>query len=757
MQPAPRPAPFAAAGSGLQSATGQQGGRALRQGSFYPELTLGAGGLSTGRAAELQQFLVEVIRQRGCPLHVANLWNALYFNYDLEHRGFHAEQLEQKRIPTREAQARAWSLPVGGFVRVRTEMACGDLLAEVIYKEGAHEEVDERDDWISPVLSGAPATATDEVAGQRVSIVRERFVLDINAFGRDGNCITVAQYERLCDRARWLDGHGHLLMEAMYGPEEAELDDLDYYADYLLREHRDGLLAFCFTEELSDEELREALLRSFDAVRQLAIDARELRGWRDKYFFLESDYLARLSDGDGVLGDGDLREIARGLTHIPSALNVTYSAIRPRILELLERGGMSEEEQERVRGAGYVNAVCHANTYVVDTLRRDQRAGVLDSGVHVRLDDDWQGGGVWRAERVDSPERFTLKNVPATIPLGLGHAASKPAVSESEPLDEVEQPIESSQRGFRVALTRRDRELHRLRFSPSAGAALADGPIDVAIRGEDARETVERDGSSLYGITFPLRFHPGIVLYCNVESGGSVVRVHTESVTPPVVASDGKSFDYETNLAVYEREMGLRELTAAQKRDAPSFTELVHRAFRSCGRPRADGSRALTLGELATVILGPAWSPTDTRAIRDAVTEFGLEHDGSEIIWRPRVSRRTRSADRSLLAAYGDTRARGGIERAVRRHFVPMHLRRYTETSGRAPSAKKRASYAEARVEYGMHGVFPEKLPEGYTWVKPYDWGSDGGGELTRTQVDEREAVDQDDADESHKPVGDAV
>ena len=61
------------------------------------------------------------------------------------------------------------------------------------------------------------------------------------------------------------------------------------------------------------------------------------------------------------------------------------------------------------------------------------------------------------------------------------------------------------------------------------------------------------------------------------ESGGGVVRVRTVSRTPPILASDGTSFDYDTNVAVYERELRLSQLTSARRRDAPSLRDLCHR------------------------------------------------------------------------------------------------------------------------------------------------------------------------------------
>lgn len=675
----------------------------------------------------MQDFLVAVIRRRGHPLHLANLWNALYFNYDLDYGGFRADHLEQKRIPTREAHARAWSLPIGGFVRVHTEMDCGDLLAEVIYKEGAHVDVD-RDGWLDPALSGAPATVTEQVAGRPVSTVRERFVLDLDAFGPDGNTVTQRQYARLCERARWLDPHGHLLMEAMYEREEGELEDLDYYADYLMREHREGLLAFCFAEELNDDELlREALLRSLDAVRELALTAQELRSWRDKYFFIKSEYSARVDDGDLVLGGGDLQSIARGLMRVPGDAPRCYAAIRPRIIEVLKRGDLTREEEASVRGCAYVSAVCHANTYIADALAKLQPSGVLQDGVHLRLDDDWQGGGIWRAERIEDADRYSLKNVPPTIPLGLGRAESAPAAATAENIAPDEQPIAGSQTGFRVTLSLRDRALGRLRLSEAAVKSLGAGAVDVAIRHESIRERygVDRDGTCLYGISYPLAFHPGLVLYCNVENRGSVVRIRTERVTPPAVASNGTRFDYETNVAVYERELGLKELPQEQRRGAPTLRELINRALRERGRKRDGGGYSLTLGELATVILGPAWTASETRPIAEAAATMGLGRDGTEYVWSPRVTSRTRASDRSLLRAYGEATARGRLDRVVRRHWVPMHLRRYTERSGRAPSHAKRASYPEMRRKFGMYGVLPEELPPNCTWVEPYSWGDE--------------------------------
>ncbi|MFI4992101.1 MAG: hypothetical protein ACHQCH_00600 [Solirubrobacterales bacterium] len=718
--------------------TGARSG--LEQGRFYPELTLGPGALSSDRHSQLQRFLVAVVHQRGHPLHLANLWNALYFNYDLGHWGFHLDQIQPQRMPTRSARARDVSLPVGGFLRVHTEAACADLVAEVIYKEGAHVDVDEG--WIPPGLSGAPATVAEQADGQRTATVRERFVLDLDAFGPDGNNITETQYKRLCERARWVDEHGHLVMEATYTPESAGLDDLDYYAEYLLAEHRDGLLAFCFSEELNDDELREALLRSLDAVRELASSTRELCSWRGRYFFLSSAHAERLAY-DGPLGEADMRDLFRGVSRVPGGESRCYSAIGPRILELLERDGLVASEKALLQGGSYAASVCYANTYIADALVREQPDGLLDGGVHVRLDDDWQAGGIWRAERVCDPQHYSLKTLSPLLPLHLGYAETDDEATVRESAANDEQPLGSSQTGFKVPLTQRDRALGRLRLSTAAAQALAPGPVDVAIRHREdrSRTAVERDGTSLYGIEYPWDFSPGIVLHCNVEAHGSVVRIRTVPVAPPIVASDGTSFDSDTNLTVYEREMGMKELSAKDKRGAPTLTELINRAFRLRGRTRDHGVHLLTLCELAAVILGPGWRAVDTRPIVEALATMDLERIGAEYAWRPRVTRRTRSSDRSMLAAYGEAKARGRLARVVRHHLVPMHLRRFTEGSGRAPGQDKRRGYAHARQQYGMYGVLPEQLPPNCTWVVPHDRGGSDNVSADHLEQSEQEVA----------------
>lgn len=696
------------------------------RGGFYPELILGVDALTPARCSEIKRFLVAVVQKRGHPLHLANLWNALYFGYDIRYGGFHVDQIEQKRIPLRKAESRAPALPVGGFIRVHTNMQCGDLLAEVIYKEGAHPDISDDDGWIEPAVSGAPGLGDDVTGGGRETCLRERFVLDLFAFGQSANAINAQQYSRLCKKALWLDPHGHLIMDAMYESASGALEDLDYYLDYLLREHREGLLAFCFTDDdVPDELLRGALLRSFETVRELALGSSELRDWRGKYFFSKADYERQLGDVDGVLGSGDLMSILSGLRQLPPRNTCGYSTIRSRVVELLQRDGLSPEDHAWTSGPHYASAICYSNRYIADCLTSADK-GEGDAHLHLRLDDDWQGGGVWRAERIAEGSVSAFVSLDPTIPLGLGYAGTQ-SMTEEEPIESDEMSLASSQKAFRVPLTQRDRILGRLRLPTDVANMLADGPVDVVVRGDGGAERtpVRREGSWLFGVSYPLSFHPGTILLGNVERQGSVVRIRRERAATPLKASDGMVFDYETNLAVYERALGLKEgLDPQQKRGAPSLVALISRAFRVAGRRLGEsGELALTLSDITTLVLGPEWKAGDTRPIALALAAMGLERDGASYIWKPRITNRISAGDGALLRAFGETSEGEALVRTVRRHWVPMFLRHYSEEGGRSPSARNMATYAEARRRFQMQGVLPEELPPGCSWVSPHRRG----------------------------------
>jgi hypothetical protein len=686
---------------------------------FYPELTLGANELSDGRRREVGEFLVDVVRERGFPLHVANLWNALYFGWDLAERRYVAATIEPSRIPKRIMNMRGAPLPVGAFVRVETKTAAGDLWAEVVYKEGADPRLDASD--LPAELCGKPSDVA-EVDGRRAVVARERFVLDIGAFGNEQNRITPTAYDRLLRRARWVDERGHLVLETVYSPDDAALGDVDQYVNYLLDSHDDGLLAFCFSEEPTKADLREALVRSFAAVRDIALGRPELGSWREKLFFDKERYREQTSDQDPLpLCAADLSYLFRSLARLPKEQDVGYASLGPRLDELFSNDGYDEEEKGLMRGPAYVQAITYANAFMRDQLRTEAPDGLLGDGLNLRLDDDWQGGGVWRCERLDSPTSIAL--LPPDLPLHLGLAEAGPIPMKESPVDS--EPEVVTVQGFMVALTRRDIASGRLRMPRRVVEALASpGAVTLRLRheGETVEQTAELDrgADAIMGIPWPPSLYPGVRIHGNVERGGTVVKVRTQDLIDPVTI-EGVQLRYEFVKSVYERETGEPGLPAEERRATTTLNDLIFQAFRRYGRDLENDGKALSRRQIERAVLGPNARASESQALANAVAQLDLEREGAAYIWRPRVTRRTSVSDRSVLAAYCESPSHR-LGQIVRRHYVPMHLRHMIQ---RGVSDEKIDSYADARTKYGMQGLLPATLPEGYTWVEPYEWGAD--------------------------------
>ncbi len=695
---------------------------------FIPELLLGYEAIEPTDRRSLSNFLLKVIQRRGFPLHVTNLWNALYFGFDLDESGYFGRGINLDRIPLRQMGQRDAALPVGGFVRVQTPTV--ELWAEVVYKEGRHEKVG--CDWVPPEISGAPAHLAEQ-GGQAGASLREALVLDYSAFGPNWNDIRPSKFARLLRQGRWLDRYGHLVMDALYPVEEAALDDATFYAHYLFDRHREGLglLASYLGSEAHDDDVWAHLLMSIRTVGDIADACPELASWRG-YYFDRADFVAIISDqtADARFGADDLRHLFKRLSNLPRREHVVYTAIGPQILDLLDRQGLSDDERALVEGPKHVRAVCYANAYVRDRLGDDAPGGILANGCHLRLDDAWQAGGIWRAEVIGDPTA-SLVRIPPTFALGLGYASTQ---SDELRKDKEEVPvITSSQVGWRVALTRSDIDAGVFRLSPSGADALTPGE-GVKVRLLHGGEAIDQSSARydrstrrVVDVEWPWDAYPGIYVFGNIERGGSVIKLRTDLLRHPTTI-DGHELRYHYAEEIYRRE---REPVSLELlRSATSLEDLIHAVFRQRGRKTATGGRAVSMVELLNAILGPGHTPEASRPIRLALQALDLEFSDGLYVWYPRVTRRTRVLDRTVLATYGEV-AHERIRRIVRRQWVPLHLRRLT--GGRSVSQEKKEDYVRALREARLHGVFPRELPDGYTWVVGHVRGS-------RSDLDEERA-----------------
>lgn len=686
---------------------------------FIPELLLGFDAVDPKDRQSLSEFLVAVVRRRGFPLHLTNLWNALYFGYDLDESGYPGRGINLDRIPTRQMGQRDLALPVGGFVRVQT--ATEDLWAEVVYKEGRHEQV--TCDWVPAHVSGAPARPADPESPM-VSTVREALVLDYSAFGPDWNDIRPSKFARLQRHGRWLDRFGHLVMDAEYRSDAAALDDATFYARYLFEQHREGLglLESYLDHEAHDDDLWTHLLVSLRTVGDIAQSCQDLAAWRG-YYFDRSEYTSSIGDqsADTRFGADDLSHLFRRLSNLPGRERIVYTAIGPQILDLLERQGMDEAERALVDGPQYVRAICYANAYLRDRLEKDAPEGILANGCHLRLDDAWQAGGIWRVEAIRD-QFASLVRIPPTLTLGLGYATTQPVELQRD--EEESLIITSSQVGWRAALTRSDIDAGALRVSATAADALTYSQgIKVRLRhGEEetdqSKARYDPDARRVIEVEWPWDAYPGIYVFGNVERGGKTIKLRTELLFQPQTI-DGHKLKYQFAETIYRRER--QPIARETLRTAASLEDLIHLVFRQRGRQTGTGGRALSLMEILNAILGPEHTPETSQPIRLALQALDLEFADGLYIWHPRVTRHTRVLDRTLLAAYGETHQER-VQRIVRRHWVPMHLRRLT--IGKQPSQAKREGYLMALRESRLYGVFRPELPTGYTWVMGHARGS---------------------------------
>ncbi|TKA04741.1 hypothetical protein [Actinacidiphila oryziradicis] len=379
-------------------------------------------------------YLEAVVAHRAAPVHTTVAFNALYFGYDVEAGGYVGGPLDFGDFPSVARGDRPDALPVGAMINIRTG---GDLLpAEIVYKEGAHPELDPyggTPGWISGAPSGARGPAL--LAPDEAPSLYERLVFDSAAFGQ-GMAPTAERLQRLRRLGR-TDSFGHLLVESRYEFADADLSDTDYYARYLVTRGRDQLtsalaptpLPLLLAPGSSNDELMAAVRGLMGTVRQALASLDAARVWGE-YAFTRASMAQRLGDS-GPLGRSDLVRLAESTAShaVPRAdRRAALSEPRPVYTALgpVLRG--RPEWQDAIRGTGYPLAVCHANSVLADYARRehDETTGLLPSGVRLSLDDRWQGGGVWRAvlakDRTETEPRDGFTDEPA----GLGWAESFP-------------------------------------------------------------------------------------------------------------------------------------------------------------------------------------------------------------------------------------------------------------------------------------------------------------------------------------------
>ncbi len=697
-----------------------------RFGVVTTDLLLGADRLPPDHRRSYQEFFLALVKQRGFPLHTASLWNALYFGWSVELDGYLGRgvrlSLAQSGRP----------IPVGAFVQVKLGQN-RIALAEVVYKEG-------RDPGIHPLGFVAPAAS-----GARLGLLRateetpvcEALILDFDAFGEglndtDGVVLARAQRKKL------LTEDQHLVVEARYPAADAGVDDLTLFARYVFEQYGEDLFGAYLRDGgagVGLDERWELLLRSLQAADELAQTTPGLATF-GLYHLDEADYQSDLrAGGDARFGGDAIRSIA-GAAIEPAPVRrsarmdwkgplrhtASYRATGALVHEHLDRYGLDPEEKALLTGPSYARLVLEVNHAIADRIGEDGSGA--ESKVHVRLDDEWQGGGVWRTVRYEDDPPPESRFAPL-VPLGLGFAeqaagaAPSPNGAELEPEREV---AERTQRGWRVPLRLIDLHHRDLPLDSEALTMLAPDIDELIVEINDGIRPAIRKPRPLDRARRLVRemfwspaFLPGVIVSYTVGHGGRMLSVRAFPLAVPVEL-EGRTLRWEFNERVFRRDLRLLPMEVPSGPRGRSLTELIAEAFRRRGRPTPDGGRALRSEEVVAVLLGSDHSLGASSPIVLRLQAGDYEFRDGEYVWFPRLSRRTSPRERVRLLA-ARTQSEPRLQRILAPRMVPMIVRTYV----RGRMGRKHDSYAAALERYHMKNRLPETLLPNQTWVEPYE------------------------------------
>ncbi|OKI02183.1 hypothetical protein A6A06_14005 [Streptomyces sp. CB02923] len=259
----------------------------------------------------------------------------------------------------------------------------------------------------------------------------------------------------------------------------------------------------------------------------------------------------------------------------------------------------------------------------------------------------------------------------------------------------------------------------------------------------DTCVTVDRQGTRLDGVEWPLDLFPGIWLTFTWQRGSGVIHARTTMLPQPVTV-DGELMEHRYDPRVLTRDGTQRLCTGAEPADevVPS-----HRAVTTVQLLTAVRRLGL-LDRFGCALLARTDLPAAVRAVtgEDGLETTGIESAlskllGSELL---SVAWGSRGADSSThhpprpgepaveLVRYrphrvdveGASFSEGSglvppasADRAVREHDVAGFLRRIGHLKKEATS-EQRALYREDHRRFRLSG--PDELPDGFTYVRPH-------------------------------------
>lgn len=627
---------------------------------FVPELLHGPDAVPDPLRDRIIAYLTQVAEVRRAPLHTCTAFNALHFGFDLDTHGYRAEVLapdlfvqvcaEQRKLPV---------LPVGTFVHV-DRGGRRSLLAEVVARYGADPAVDE-DGWAPASLSGGPP-GQEEPGGTRAGV--ERIILDVEAFGAPLTAAEYIELDRLRRRGSVLDARGHLTGTVYYPAGTGGRDDVALYAAHLLGPGRPlllgGPLGGLLTDPGDEQVLTAALHQALDTIDRLLDATGALRRWHG-YTISRARFEQRRRDGWPGLSTADVDDVIATVRR--AGPQPRYTGVWPL---LASRTDIDSAGADPLELAGAADVVVHTNLVVAD-LAAAATDGLLPDGVHLRVDDVWQAGGLWRSAREPVPSAV-LATDPRT-PLGLGHqpgvpdgtepaqpeswpssgaqqfAPSDPPAGHRVPTGEEDIPAEqdtpAEEQGedlsdlvvvrdslvvYTVALHESHWDSGELPLAGQAADVLADGPLIMQLHhdGELLDDTeqiqqISRDCTALTGISWPWSFYPGIKV--TVAIARNATRISATTTLLDQSLPYGDQYRWKANTAILAAAIGAEQPAAEpaappepqaplpagtpeRHRGVTQLRGLIIAALRRHGALGAFGARRLTGPQLLAALFG---------------------------------------------------------------------------------------------------------------------------------------------------------
>ena len=296
-----------------------------------------------------------------------------------------------------------------------------------VYKEGAHPALGDDGD-VPCWLSGAPGPRTRPPPSRRPRRCSPSGSSSTSTHSARRSSPRQPSLTGYAVAASGSTADGHLLLEARYASaDDAEAADTEFYARYLLTRGREQLLAgplpLLLTDDAGEDAAsrgaagraghRAAELASIDALRDLARVSFTRAGPS-----APAPAPARSAATTSPRWPGQSATPARPTAACATTADrVRYTAVSPLLRAVPVRRAAAG--RARLTRPPYATRTA----VIGDYARREADDGNAAGGAHLRLDDGWQGGGVWRASDPPGPYAAIDPLVPSAS------AGRKPASS----------------------------------------------------------------------------------------------------------------------------------------------------------------------------------------------------------------------------------------------------------------------------------------------------------------------------------------